>query len=59
MELRVSRQAIYVCRRQVRIDAGLEAGVTSAEHAELVAAKKRIREKETKLAVHRRAAHVS
>ena len=54
-ELGVSQQTIYVWRRQARIDAGLEAGVTSAEHAELVAAKKRIRELETELAIHRRA----
>ena len=54
-ELGVSQQTIYAWRRQARIDAGLEAGVTSAEHAELVAAKKRIRELETELAIHRRA----
>ncbi len=54
-ELDVSQQTIYVWRRQARIDADLEAGVTSAEHAELVAAKKRIRELETELAIHRRA----
>ena len=54
-ELGVSQQTIYVWRRQARIDAGLEAGVTSAERAELVAAKKRIRELETELAIHRRA----
>lgn len=54
-ELGVSQQTIYVWRRQARIDSGLEAGVTSAEHAELVAAKKRIRELETELAIHRRA----
>jgi transposase-like protein len=54
-ELGVSQQTIYVWRRQARIDAGLEAGVTSAEQAELVAAKKRIRELETELAIHRRA----
>ena len=33
----------------------MEAGVTTAEHAELVAAKKRIRELETELAIHHRA----
>lgn len=54
-ELGVSQQTIYVWRRQARIDAGLEAGVTTSEHAELVAAKKRIRELETELAIHRRA----
>ena len=54
-ELGVSEQTIYTWRRQARIDAGLEAGVTTAEHAELVAAKRRIRELETELAIHRRA----
>jgi transposase-like protein len=54
-ELEVSEQTIYSWRRQARIDAGLEAGVTSAEHAELEAAKRRIRELETELAIHRRA----
>jgi transposase-like protein len=54
-ELGVSEQTIYVWRRQARIDAGLEAGLTTSEHAELVAAKRRIRERETELAIHRRA----
>ena len=54
-ELGISGQAIYTWRRQARIDAGLEPGLTSAEHAELVAARKRIRELETELAIHRRA----
>ena len=54
-DLGVSQQTIYVWRRQARIDAGLEAGVTTSEHAELITAKKRIRELETELAIHRRA----
>ena len=54
-ELEVSEQTIYTWRCQARIDGGLEAGVTTAEHAELEAAKRRIRELETELAVHRRA----
>jgi transposase-like protein len=54
-ELGVSQQTIYAWRRQARIDAGLEAGVTSSENAELAAAKKRIRELETELSIHRRA----
>jgi transposase-like protein len=54
-ELGVSEQTIYTWRRQARIDAGLEVGVTTAEHAELEAAKRRIRELETELAIHRRA----
>lgn len=51
----ISEQTIYVWRRQARIDAGLEARTTSTEKAELAAAKRRIRELETELAIHRRA----
>jgi transposase-like protein len=54
-EFGVSEQTIYVWRRQAGIDAGLEAGVTTSELAELAAAKRRIRELETELAIHRRA----
>jgi len=54
-ELGVSEQTIYVWRRQARIDAGLETRVTTSEHAALAAAKKRIRELEAELAIHRRA----
>ena len=54
-DLGISEQSIYTWRRQARIDAGLEAGLTSTEKAELAAAKKRIRELETELAIHRRA----
>jgi transposase-like protein len=54
-ELGVSEQTIYVWRRQARIDSGLEAGLTTSEHGELVAAKRRIRELENELAIHRRA----
>jgi transposase len=42
-------------RRQERIDKGVEPGATSAERAELTAARRRIRELETELAIHRRA----
>ena len=55
IELELSEQTIYTWRRQARIDAGLEAGVTTVELAELTAAKRRIRELETELAIHRRA----
>ena len=55
VEFEVSQQTIYTWRRQARIDAGLEAGVSSSEQAELTAAKRRIRELETELAIHRRA----
>ncbi|WP_419944676.1 transposase [Candidatus Poriferisodalis sp.] len=36
-------------------DAGIEPGMTTAEHGELVALRKRVRELETELAIHRRA----
>jgi transposase-like protein len=54
-DLGISAQTIDTWRRQDRIDRGLEAGLTSAEKAELVAARKRIRVLEIELAVHRRA----
>ena len=54
-DLGVSEQSIYTWRRRARIDAGVEAGLTSAEKAELAAARRRIRELETEVAIHRRA----
>jgi transposase-like protein len=54
-DLGISEQSVYTWRRQARIDAGLEPGLSTAEKAELVAARKRIRELETELAIHRRA----
>jgi transposase-like protein len=54
-QLGVSDQTIYNWRNQDRIDRGLRAGVTTTESAELTAARKRIRELETELAVTRRA----
>ena len=57
-DLGVSEQAVYGWRRQERIDCGLEAGVSTLERAELAAAKRRIRELEAELAVHRRAAEL-
>jgi transposase-like protein len=54
-DLGVSEQSIYTWRRQARIDAGVEAGLTSAEKAELAAARRRIRELEAEVAIHRRA----
>jgi transposase-like protein len=54
-DLDISDQTIYTWRRQDRIDRGLEPGLSSAEHGELVAARTRIRELETELAIHRRA----
>ena len=54
-DLGISEQSIYTWRRQARIDAGLEPGLSTAEKAELVAARRRIRELETELAIYRRA----
>ncbi|OPG13997.1 hypothetical protein B1L11_05170 [Microbispora sp. GKU 823] len=45
-------------RRQERIDAGLEPGITSSDQAELVAVRRRIAELETELAVTRRASEL-
>lgn len=57
-DLEISDQTIYAWRRQDRIDKGLEPGLTSAEKAELTAARKRIAELETELAIHRRASEL-
>jgi transposase len=57
-DLGVSEQAIYGWRRQERIDRGLEPGLSTLEGAELAAAKRRIRELEAELAVHRRASEL-
>ena len=57
-DLGVSEQAIYGWRRQERIDRGLDPGLSSQEQAELAAARRRIRELEAELAVHRRAAEL-
>jgi transposase-like protein len=54
-DLGISEQTIYVWRRQDLIDHGQLPGATSAEQAELLAARRRIRELETELAVTRRA----
>jgi transposase len=54
-DLGIREQTIYTWRRQDRIDRGVDPGLSSAEKAELVAARERIRELETELAVHRRA----
>ena len=54
-DLGITEQTIYNWRRQDRIDRGEAPGLTTLEHAELAAARKRIRELETELEVHRRA----
>src|ERR1035437_7562620 len=57
-DLGVSDQTIYAGRRQEEIDRRLVAGLTSAEREELAAAKRRIRELEAELAIHRRASEL-
>ncbi|TDB73606.1 IS3 family transposase [Micromonospora sp. KC723] len=57
-DLEISDQTIYNWRRQELIDTGQMPGVTSTDQAELVAARRRIAELETELAVHRRAAEL-
>ena len=54
-ECGVSDQTIYNWRRQDAVDRGLEPGLTSSEKEELRAARRRIVELETELAVTRRA----
>ncbi|WP_194904068.1 transposase [Catenulispora rubra] len=56
--LGISDQTIYNRRRQQLIDSGQVPGITSADAAELVAARRRIAELETELAIHRRAAEL-
>jgi transposase-like protein len=57
-DLAISEQTIHVWRRQHLIDTGPLPGTTSAENAELAAARWRIAELEAEVAVHRRAAAV-
>ena len=45
-DLQISAQTIYTWRRQQLIDSGQLSGMTSTDHAELVAARKRIAELE-------------
>ncbi len=54
-DLDLSAQCIYTWRKQQLIDRGQLPGITSTDHAELVAARKRIAELEDELAIHRRA----
>ena len=58
LDLGISEQTVYGWRRQERMDQGIEPGLTSAERAELAAAPRRIRELETELAIHRKAAEL-
>ena len=57
-DLGVSAQTVYDWRRQEQIDSGLRPGVSSADHAELIAARRRIAQLESELAVVRRAAEL-
>lgn len=57
-DLHISEQAIYLWRRQHLIDTGQTPGLSSTDRAELVAARKRIAELETELAIHRRSAEL-
>jgi putative transposase len=57
-DLEISEQVIYNWRRQQLIDTGQLPGTTSSDHAELVAARKRIAELKAELAIHRKAAEL-
>lgn len=57
-DLQISEQTIYAWRQQDQIDAGRVPGLTSVEKAELAAARRRIAELETELAVHQRASEL-
>ncbi|MGJ6970176.1 transposase, partial [Streptosporangium sp. G11] len=57
-DLQISDQTIYNWREQELIDTGQKPGITSSDHTELVAARRRIAELETELAVTRRAAEL-
>ena len=57
-DLGISTQTIYIWRRQELIDSGLHPGITSSDHDELVAARKRVAELEAELAATQRAAQL-
>ena len=57
-ELGVSDQTNYNWREQDLIDSGLKPGTTSTDNSELIAAKRRIKELESELAIHQRAAEL-
>lgn len=57
-DLGISDQTIYAWRRQEFIDSGQISGTTSADNAELVAARQQIAELEAEVAVHHRAAEL-
>jgi transposase-like protein len=57
-QLEVSVHSIHAWRRQEQIDRGELPGLSSVEREELKVARARIRQLETELAVHRRAAEL-
>lgn len=57
-DLGISTECIYGWRRRDRIDRGLRPGLNSAEEAELAAARRRIAELESELALHQRASEL-
>jgi transposase len=57
-DLGISDQTVYSWRHQERIDQRLEVGLISGERVELIASRRRIRELETELAIHRKAAEL-
>ena len=58
LELGISKASLYAWVNQELVDSGRRPGMTSREHSELVAAKRRIRELETELAIIRRASEL-
>jgi transposase-like protein len=54
-DLQISERTIDVWRKQELVDSGQAPGLTSPEKAELAAARRRIAELETELAIHQRA----
>jgi transposase-like protein len=57
-DLSITNQTNYAWRRKEAIDRGLAPGLTAAEREELTAAKRRIRELEAELPIHRRASEL-
>ena len=57
-DLQISDQTIYNWREQDLIDSGQKPGLSSNDHAELVAARRRIAELETELAILKRASEI-
>ena len=54
----VTNQTTYAWRSQEAIDRGLVPGLTSVEREELAAAKRRLKELEAELEIHRRASEL-